>query len=121
MPRSEPLDDSPPVHPVTPAQAHVVVRSTESGEFVMSDFVGRHDDLSSASGLQAYLVQQKAPVLRPHYHEVDQFQIVVTGTGKLDSHVAVQAPSTTATPTPPTARSRPPDPRGEQRRRRVRQ
>lgn len=89
MPRSEPLGASPPVHPVTPAQAHVVVRSTESGEFVMSDFFGRHDELSSASGFQAYLVQQKASVLRPHYHEVDQFQIVVTGTGKLGGHVAV--------------------------------
>lgn len=54
----------------------------------MSDFLGRHDELSPASGFQAYLVQQKAPVLRPHYHEVDQFQIVVAGTGKLGGHVA---------------------------------
>ena len=88
MLRSDSCTAAPRVHPVAPAQAHAVVRSTESGEFVMSDFLGRHDDLSSASGFQAYPVQQKAPVLRPHYHEVDQFQIVVAGTGKLGGHVA---------------------------------
>ncbi|WP_127783181.1 hypothetical protein [Rhodococcus sp. X156] len=68
---------------VTPDQARTVRRETAEGQFLMSDFLGRHDRLDGEDGYQAYLVTQQAPLLRPHFHEVDQFQVVVGGRGRL--------------------------------------
>lgn len=71
---------------VTPAQSRKILRTTDAGDFLMSDYLGGHSDRSSSDGFQAYLVGQKAPVLRPHYHEVDQFQVVLGGGGRLGRH-----------------------------------
>lgn len=71
---------------VAPAQSRTILRTTESGDFLMSDYLGEHSDGSATGGFQAYLVGQKAEKLRPHYHEVDQFQVVLDGSGRLGRH-----------------------------------
>ncbi|WP_235738804.1 hypothetical protein [Nocardioides alcanivorans] len=53
------------------------------GDFLITDFLGDHKDPALPAGFQAYLVEQRAPELRPHFHEVDQFQVVVGGDGTL--------------------------------------
>ena len=71
---------------VTREQSRTILRTTDAGDFLMSDYLGGHSDGSDDGGFQAYLVGQKAPVLRPHYHEVDQFQVVLDGDGRLGRH-----------------------------------
>lgn len=52
-----------------------------NGHYIMTDYVGSFDQKSA--GPQAYLVRQSAAVLGAHFHEVDQFQVVVSGRGAL--------------------------------------
>ncbi len=63
---------------VTPAEARTVDRGHG---YALSDHVGDHTD--AGAGPQAYLVRQSAAELGAHFHEVDQFQVVVGGEGTL--------------------------------------
>lgn len=63
---------------VTPAES----RTTDRGHgYALADHLGDHTD--AGAGPQAYLVRQSAPELGAHFHEVDQFQVVVDGAGTL--------------------------------------
>ncbi len=54
----------------------------------------------------AFLVEKEAAaVVHPHFHQADQYQVVVQGSGRLGSTTSPASRSTTPTPTPPTARS----------------
>lgn len=66
---------------VTPDSVDPLVK--QEGNFVISDFLGDHQDPERQKGFQAYLVEQRVHELRPHFHEVDQFQVVVGGSGSL--------------------------------------
>ena len=66
---------------VTPAETSPVVRGHAGARYVMTDYLGSHTAV--APGEQAYLVQQEAAELRAHFHEVDQFQVVVGGAGSI--------------------------------------
>ncbi|WP_244928614.1 hypothetical protein [Nocardioides sp. W7] len=72
---------------VTPAETSPVVRGHEGARYVMTDYLGSHTAV--APGEQAYLVQQEAAELRAHFHEVDQFQVVVGGIGSIGRDRAV--------------------------------
>lgn len=65
----------------SPEQAHARVVGHEGSRYVMSDYFGSHTAVGD--GPQAYLVRQESPELRAHFHEVDQFQVVLDGVGKL--------------------------------------
>lgn len=58
----------------------VVVGHGEN-RYTMTDYLGRFN--AEADGPQAYLVRQESPELRAHFHEVDQFQVVLAGDGTL--------------------------------------
>jgi hypothetical protein len=64
---------------ITPSEA------TET--YAISEFIGTivspspTPDHQQSRGFQAFLVEQRFPELRAHFHEVDQFQIVVNGSG----------------------------------------
>lgn len=66
------------VRTVTPAEARTIDRGRG---YALSDYLGDHTD--AGAGQQAYLVRQEAPELGAHFHEVDQFQVVVSGEGTL--------------------------------------
>lgn len=72
---------------VTPDQAVAVVRGYEGNRYTMVDYLGTFAD--TLPGEQAYLVRQQAPELRPHFHEVDQFQVITAGEGTLGRDRAV--------------------------------
>ncbi len=59
-----------------------IVRDNET-ETLRSDYTERHADVP-----QVLLVEQPVPgsKILPHFHGVDQFQVVVGGTGKLGQH-----------------------------------
>ncbi|MFJ8659368.1 hypothetical protein [Streptomyces sp. NPDC093795] len=69
-------------HPrwVSPRQA---VRRRVMFEGRVSRVVDYFGGAASASGPQAYLVEQRNYVLRPHFHPVDQFQILCGAPGSL--------------------------------------
>jgi hypothetical protein len=71
---------------VTPAETSPVVRGHAGARYVMTDYLGSHTAV--APGEQAYLVQQEAAELRAHFHEVDQFQVVVGGAGSIGRDAA---------------------------------
>lgn len=79
---------------VTPADTTPHVVGHEGQRYTMTDYVGRHrGDRPAAGGdhgRQAYLVRQEAPELRAHFHEVDQFQVVLDGEGTLGRDRAVR-------------------------------
>jgi hypothetical protein len=66
------------VRTVTPAESRTVDRGHG---FALSDYLGDHTD--AGAGPQAYLVRQGTAELGAHFHEVDQFQVVVGGAGTL--------------------------------------
>jgi hypothetical protein len=72
------------IQTISPADVVPVLRGEPLGVYVLSDYVGSFREKSSG-GRQAFLVEQKSPELRAHFHEVDQFQVVVGGTGALGS------------------------------------
>lgn len=59
-----------------------------SGHYVMTDYIGSF--AHKTAGPQAYLVRQSAPVLGAHFHEVDQFQVIMNGAGALGRERAVR-------------------------------
>ncbi|RBY82253.1 hypothetical protein [Blastococcus sp. TF02A-26] len=63
---------------VTPAETRTVDRGHG---YALADYLGDHGD--TAAGPQAYLVRQGTAELGAHFHEVDQFQVVVGGAGTL--------------------------------------
>ena len=53
------------------------------------ELLARGGDLAAgaAGGPMAYLVEQAAgAVVAPHYHQVDQFQLFVGGSGRIGTH-----------------------------------
>ncbi|MDF1604674.1 hypothetical protein [Nocardioides sp. YIM 152315] len=79
---------------VTPAETTPVVVGHDGRRYTMTDYLGRHAgeraDAGDDHGRQAYLVRQEAPELRAHFHEVDQFQVVLDGEGTLGRDRAVR-------------------------------
>ena len=63
---------------VTPDETRTVDRGHG---YALADYLGDHTD--AAAGPQAYLVRQGTAELGAHFHEVDQFQVVVGGAGTL--------------------------------------
>ncbi|WP_029432858.1 hypothetical protein [Blastococcus sp. URHD0036] len=63
---------------VTPSETRTVDRGHG---YALSDYLGDHTD--AGAGPQAYLVRQGTAELGAHFHEVDQFQVVVGGAGTL--------------------------------------
>jgi hypothetical protein len=55
-------------------------------EYVIKDYLGAYDEVRE--GPQAFLVQVTNPHgrIKPHYHEVDQYQVVVGGSGRIGQH-----------------------------------
>ena len=79
---------------VTPDETTPRVVGHEGRRYTMTDYVGRHagerDRAGGVDDRQAYLVRQEAPELRAHFHEVDQFQVVLDGEGTLGRERAVR-------------------------------
>jgi hypothetical protein len=79
---------------VTPDQTTPLVVGHDGQRYTMTDYVGRHagerDRAGGVDDRQAYLVRQEAPELRAHFHEVDQFQVVLDGEGTLGRERAVR-------------------------------
>ncbi len=59
----------------------------EGVDYLVTDFLGGHGYREGAdlSEPQAYIVDMRTPggVIAPHYHDVDQFQLVLRGTGQM--------------------------------------
>ncbi|NPC96686.1 hypothetical protein [Nocardioides sp. zg-DK7169] len=66
---------------ITPDQTDSATYGPDGAGYVMSDYLGAHT--AKEPGEQAYLVEQLAPELRAHFHEVDQFQVVLAGGGSI--------------------------------------
>lgn len=66
---------------VTPQDGEVTAVGHEGHRYGMVDYLGSPRE--ARPGEQAYLVRQFAPELRAHFHEVDQFQVVLEGHGTL--------------------------------------
>src|SRR6201986_2249690 len=66
---------------VSPADVVPVIRP--GGKYVLSEYIGSYATAESKDVFQAFLVEQRAPAVQAHFHEVDQFQIVVEGSGSL--------------------------------------
>ena len=62
-----------------------IVKSTGTGEeHWRTDFIGRHGNGTFRDEPQAFLIEMTpGEVIVPHFHEVDQFQIFVAGSGSL--------------------------------------
>jgi hypothetical protein len=68
---------------VSSADVVPVERGATPGSYVLADYIGSYAKLDGETGFQAFMVHQRTPELRAHFHEVDQFQIVVDGSGQL--------------------------------------
>jgi hypothetical protein len=79
---------------VTPDQTTPLIVGHDGQRYTMTDYVGRHsgerDRAGGVDDRQAYLVRQEAPELRAHFHEVDQFQVVLDGEGTLGRQRAIR-------------------------------
>lgn len=63
---------------------------TDDGIVILMSYFGSFEDFENLDQPQAYLVGQSAgSVLPPHFHEVDQFQVVAGGSGTLGRHAVV--------------------------------
>jgi len=62
------------------------VSAPNGNHYLISDYVGSVSQRSS--GPQGFMVEFQTPhgVIPPHFHLVDQFQVVVGGSGKLGKH-----------------------------------
>jgi hypothetical protein len=65
---------------ITPTERQPVPRLVGT-QYVISNYLGAFDE--RRPGPQAFLVEQRSPKLRAHFHEVDQFQVVLEGEGTL--------------------------------------
>ncbi|MQW78049.1 hypothetical protein GHK92_19455 [Nocardioides sp. dk4132] len=72
---------------ITPSEIQSVTYGPDGAGYLMRDYLGSH--AAKQSGEQAYLVEQQAGELRAHFHEVDQFQVVVGGAGTIGRDRAV--------------------------------
>ncbi|WP_166139123.1 hypothetical protein [Nocardioides ochotonae] len=72
---------------ITPSETQPVTYGPDGAGYVMRDYLGSHT--AKEPGEQAYLVEQQAGELRAHFHEVDQFQVVVGGEGTIGRDRAV--------------------------------
>lgn len=71
---------------VAPGEARATELDLGDRQFVVRDYYGSFQELQE--GVQAFevhLTTQKG-VVPPHYHEVDQYQVVVGGSGTLGKH-----------------------------------
>lgn len=77
-------------------KARRIVRSTGTGEeHWRTDFIGRHGNGEFKDEPQAFLIEMTPnEVIVPHFHEVDQFQIFVAGSGSLGRNNEVAQPLT---------------------------
>ncbi len=66
------------------------VRSNGTGEeHWRTDFIGQRGEGVAREEPQAFLIEMSAnEVIVPHFHEVDQFQVFVAGSGSLGRHAA---------------------------------
>jgi hypothetical protein len=64
----------------------VPIVSGKARDYRVSDYVSSHATLDSETGFQAFLIEQFAPELRAHFHESDQFQVIVGGAGTVGQH-----------------------------------
>jgi hypothetical protein len=79
---------------VTAVQASVavkgrrVIRSNGTGEeHWRTDYIGARSTGTGSDQPQAFLIEMRADeTILPHYHEVDQFQVFVAGSGALGRH-----------------------------------
>jgi hypothetical protein len=60
-----------------------LVQDVDAPGYVVGDYIGSHAVKQSETGFQAFVVKQTEPELRAHFHEVDQFQIIVGGSGTI--------------------------------------
>ena len=67
-----------------------LVKSKGSGEeHWCTDYIGRHSAREASDGGEAFLVEMSSrEQILPHFHEVDQFQIFVAGSGRMGREVA---------------------------------
>jgi hypothetical protein len=65
---------------ITPTERQPVPRPVGT-QYVISNYLGAFDD--RRAGPHAFLVEQRSPKLGAHFHEVDQFQVVLEGAGTL--------------------------------------
>ena len=65
-----------------------VIKSLGTGEeHWRTDFIGSRSPGSSSAEPQAFLIEMRADeTILPHFHEVDQFQVFVAGSGGLGRH-----------------------------------
>jgi len=69
-------------------KARRMVKSTGTGEeHWRTDFIGRRGEGVTREEPQAFLIEMSSnEVIVPHFHEVDQFQVFVAGSGSLGRH-----------------------------------
>lgn len=75
---------------VNALKARRVVKSNGTGEeHWRTDFIGQRGDGVTREEPQAFLIEMSAnEVIVPHFHEVDQFQVFVSGSGSLGRQAA---------------------------------
>jgi len=67
---------------VVPEETRLEINGAAPGDrYVVNSYLGSPTEVRP--GAQAFLVRQEKPLLRPHFHEVDQFQVVMDGVGEL--------------------------------------
>lgn len=74
------------VQAVASEQAQPTELQQADNQYVISNYVGDYREI--ADGPQGFLVELRTPhgVIDPHFHRVDQFQIVIAGGGRLGKH-----------------------------------
>ncbi len=67
-----------------------LVKSKGSGdEHWCTDYIGRHSARETSDGGEAFLVEMSPrEQILPHFHEVDQFQVFVAGSGRMGREAA---------------------------------
>jgi hypothetical protein len=74
------------MHAVASNQAKIEKYERKGGIGLRHDFFGQRGVVDKAP--QAFLIERPYPnpVINPHFHDVDQFQVVVGGTGRIGKH-----------------------------------
>jgi hypothetical protein len=76
------------VHASEAAKGRRIIKSNGTGEeHWRTDYIGTRSTGSGGDHPQAFLIEMRAEeTILPHYHEVDQFQVFVAGSGALGRH-----------------------------------
>lgn len=76
------------VHAAQAAKGRRIIKSNGTGEeHWRTDYIGTRSTGQGGESPQAFLIEMQADeTILPHYHEVDQFQVFVAGTGALGRH-----------------------------------